>query len=94
MELNKRPLLSCMASNNKITEIFLLGVGGGGRGAGCGGGVQDTCELLFSPDPQNQHAKLQFDQERVSNWLESLSTGPQVYQLSEVYMSKCKCRLF
>ena len=73
-----------MASNTKIKEIFF----GGGRG------VQDTCELVFSPDPQNQHAKLQFDLERVSNWLESLSTGPQVYLLSELYMSKCKCRLF
>lgn len=78
-----------MASNTKIKEIFFVG----GREAG-GGGVQDTCELLFSPDPQNQHAKLQFDQERVSNWLESLSTDPQVYQLSGVYISKCKCRLF
>lgn len=78
-----------MASNTKIKEIFFVG----GRGAG-GGGVQDTCELLFSPDPQNQQAKLQFDQERVSNWLESLSTDPQVYQLSGVYISKCKCRLF
>ena len=70
-----------MASNTKIKEIFFWG-------------VQDTCELVFSPDPQNQHAKLQFDLERVSNWLESLSTGPQVYLLSELYMSKYKCRLF
>ena len=74
-----------------LVEIFFVGGFGGGGG---GVGVQDTCELVFSPDPQNHHAKLQFNQERVSNWLESLSTGPQVYLLSELYMSKCKCRLF